>query len=325
MLRTILGTVTVAISLSCGTPSVAAEFAPITIAHYAAPSFGGFLPAIIKSQKFDSTNGLDITFVPLPPDAYSAAFNSGQYQVGASGASLTIGLSDTRGVPVVNLFNVFDFWCAVVTSRPDIKSLKDLEGKDLAAARGTASYQIFEWAAKHQGVDLAKLSVVNTAPPGLIGYAVADKVAAVQLWEPAYSILLSRKPNMRTLDIKLQETWKTFSGSERFPYQGVAAHRDWVEKNPDLIGKLFRTYQQAGAWTLAHPEEAARIILAKNSSDEERKALASLISAPERLGLNVRWADELRSEINALYKLGIEMGVLGKQPSAASIYSVALK
>jgi len=39
--------------------------------------------------------------------------------------------------------------------------------------------------------------VINTATPGLIGYALADRAAAVQLWEPAYTTLLSKKSDMR--------------------------------------------------------------------------------------------------------------------------------
>jgi ABC-type nitrate/sulfonate/bicarbonate transport system substrate-binding protein len=81
---------------------------------------------------------------------------------------------------------------AVVTSRPEIKSLKDLEGKDLAAAKGTTNYVMFDWFARQLGVDTAKLSVVNTATPGLVGYALADRATAVQLWEPAYTTLHSK-------------------------------------------------------------------------------------------------------------------------------------
>ena len=99
------------------------------------------------------------------------------------------------------LFNLFDFWGAVVTSRPDVKTLKDLEGKDLAAAKGTTNYVMFDWFARQLGADTSKFSVINTATPGLIGYALADRAAAVQLWEPAYTTLLSKKADMRTIDL----------------------------------------------------------------------------------------------------------------------------
>ena len=52
---------------------------------------------------------------------------------------------------------------------------------------------MFEWLAKRQGVDVSKIQVVNTATPGLIGFALADRADAVQLWEPAYTILISQE------------------------------------------------------------------------------------------------------------------------------------
>ena len=69
----------------------------------------------------------------------------------------------------------------MVTSRDSVKTLKDLEGKELAAARATTNYEMFEFFAKQQGVDLAKFKVVNTATPGLISYAIADRADAVQI------------------------------------------------------------------------------------------------------------------------------------------------
>ena len=142
------------------------------------PSLGAFLQPVIKQFKLDEANGLAIDFAERTPDAYTAQFNSGEFQVGGSAAVLTVGLADARGVKVAYLFNLFDYWGAVVTSRPEVKTLKDLEGKDLAAARGTTNYIMFDWFARQQGVDLGKVAVVNTATPGLIGYALADRAAA---------------------------------------------------------------------------------------------------------------------------------------------------
>ena len=99
-----------------------------------------------------------------PRDAYTTQLNSSEFQLGGSAALLTVGLADTRGVKATY---PFDFWGTVVTSRPEIKTLKDLEGKDLAAAKGTTNYVMFDWFARQAGADTAKFSVVSTATPGL--------------------------------------------------------------------------------------------------------------------------------------------------------------
>jgi len=165
----------ICIGLACAaalwsvTPASAQAPEPLSIVVFGAPSLGAFLPPIIKAQKFDEKNGLLIKFEERPPDAYTAQFNSGEFQLGGSASLLTVGLADIRGVKVTYLFNLFDFWGAVVTSRPDVKTVKDLEGKQLAAAKGTTNYVMFDWFARQLGADTAKFSVINTATPGLIG------------------------------------------------------------------------------------------------------------------------------------------------------------
>jgi NitT/TauT family transport system substrate-binding protein len=294
----------------------------ITIVIFGPPSLGAFLPPLIKAQKLDEANGLDITFEERPPDAYVAQFNSGEFKVGGSASLMTIGLADVRGVKVSYLFNLFDFWGAVVTNKADIKTLKDLEGRQLAAARATTNYLMFEWLAKKQGVDTSKIAVVNTATPGLLGFALADRADAVQLWEPAYTILISRKPDIRTLDDGTLPTWKAFSGGgSRIPYLGVAAHHDWIEQNKALIPRLYKAYADAAKWLTANPDE----LITPKSTPADQEALAKSIRANDRLGLSLASADEVRREIQSVYKAGLESGFLPKAPSEASIYGGPVK
>lgn len=305
--------------LALSQPSIAQPLEKISIVHFSAPSLGAFLPPVIKANKFDEKNGLSIEYKGMPPDAYISAFNSGQYEVSSSAAAMTVGLAQIRGADIVNLFNVFDFWCTVVTSNPEITTVKQLEDKTIAAAKGTISYVMFEWLARKQQVDLAKVSVISTATPGLVGYAIADRADAVQLWEPAYSLLKAQKPSTRMLNLRLTETWKSEVGSDVIPYQGVAAHRKWAEANPHLVKKLYDTYKAAGKWISENPQRAAEIILPKGSK-EEIDAIVSLISTPSRLALNVAWAKDMTKEIKALYDIGVETGYLSKMPSMNSIY-----
>ena len=308
-----------AILLSSSLPIPARAADKVSIVVFGAPSLGALLQPVIKRLKFDAAHDLDIDFVERTPDAYATEFNSGEFQVGGSAAVLTVGLADKRGVKVAYLFNLFDFWGAVATSRPDVKTLKDLEGKDLAAARGTTNYIMFDWLARQQGVDLSKVSVINTATPGLIGYALADRAAAVQLWEPAYTTLKSKKPDIRTLDLQIKERWQAFAGSPTIPYLGVAAHIDWIEKNRPLIPRLYAAYKDAADYIIANPDKAADLISPTGTSDD-RKAISDLIKANDRLGVDVRWASEQRREINSVYAAGQSTGFLPGAPSAATIY-----
>ncbi|MGL4263391.1 MAG: ABC transporter substrate-binding protein, partial [Afipia sp.] len=190
--------------------------------------------------------------------------------------------------------------------------------------KGTTNYVMFDWFARQVGVDTSKLSVINTATPGLVGYALADRATAVQLWEPAYTTLHSKKPSIRMLDLKIQDSWKKMSGSTNIPYLGVAAHIDWAEKNKDLIPKLYTAYKQAAAWVTANPDEASKLIASKGT-DDDRRAIAELIRANDRLGMNLRTAAEVSKEIKAVYEAGRSIAFLPSDPSPATIYQGPMK
>jgi ABC-type nitrate/sulfonate/bicarbonate transport system substrate-binding protein len=293
---------------------------PLTIVIFSAPSLGAFLPPVIKAKNFDQQNGLDISFPERTPDAYATEFNTGEFDLGGSGAVLTVGLADTRGVKAAYLFNLFDYWGAVVTQRPDIKTLADIKGKQIAAARGTTNYSMFAWFAQQKGLSQDSFTVVNTATPGLVGYALADRADAVQLWEPAYSVLLAKKPDIRTLDLDIAATWLGFAHTKSIPYLGVAAQQSWIDQHPELIAPLYHTYKAAAAWVLANPSEAASIIGGANADDDQRKALVDLIQHNTRLGMNVAPAARLKDGMLAVYRAGVAVGTLSAMPSAASIY-----
>jgi NitT/TauT family transport system substrate-binding protein len=305
------------------TPSQSQTLDKLSIVIFSAPSLGAFMPPIIKAKKIDQAHGLDITFAERTPDAYTAQFNSGEFKVGGSASLLTIGLADSRGVKVKYLFNLFDFWGAVVTSRPAIKTIKDLEGKQLAGARATTNYVMFEFFAKKLGVDVAKIQVVNTATAGLVSYALADRADAVQIWEPAYTLLTAKKPSIRTLDMNIAQIWKSFAGGSRIPYLGVGAHADWADQNPGTIAKLYATYKAATDWIVKNPDEAAPLV-APGAAADDLKAIGSLIRSNERLAISLAPAGEVRNEIEAVYRAGIEVGYFPALPSSETVYAKPL-
>ena len=60
---------------------------------------------------------------------------------------------------------------------------------------------------------------------------------------------------------------------------------------------------------------AAKLISPKGTADDQ-KAIADLIRANDRLGMNVRWASDVRKEINSVYAAGKSIAFLPSDPSA---------
>jgi len=219
LIASILSAAMFGTSILCSA-AVAAEAAKVTIVVFTPPSLGAVFPAIIKQQKYDIANGVDISFVERTPDAYAAQFNSGEFKVGGSASVLILGLGNTRGIKISYLFNLFDFWGTAVTNRSDIRTLADLKGRQIAAAKGTTNFTVFEWFAQQQGVEPKSLQVLNTATPGLLGYALADRADAVQIWEPAYSMLLAKRPGIHTIDLNIRKVWHAYAGRRPVPQFG---------------------------------------------------------------------------------------------------------
>ena len=107
----------------------------LTIVIFSPPSLGAFMPPVIKAQKLDRPTGSTSPSRSARPTPTRRSSTPASSRSAAAPRCMTIGLADMRGVKVKYLFNLFDYWGAVVTSRPEIKTLKDLEGKQLAGAR----------------------------------------------------------------------------------------------------------------------------------------------------------------------------------------------
>lgn len=290
----------------------------VKVLAFTAPSLGAFVPAVIESQGIDGKHGLDLKFTYTTPDNYNAEFAGGNTDVGGSAALLSEALRSEKGSKSTYLFNVFDYYGAVVTEKDDIQRLPDLEGKSLAAATGTTNYAMFEWFAKQQGLDAKKTKRLNQTTPGLSTMALSGRADATQLWEPAYSGLIAQKKDIRTLDLGLPR-WKQRFGTERIPYLGVASTPEWVKKNPKLVKPLYDTYKEAADFILKNPDEASKLIAAKIPNGKP-ETIKGLIENNERLGLRVTPAGELRKPIEAVFEAGQETGYLKKDPPKTIVY-----
>jgi len=307
---------------ACGSPralGVGQDGMPtLDVLAFQAPSLGAFLPAVIKERGFDSARGLRLSFTYTTPDNYNTEFASGHYQVGGSAALLSEALRTERGVGVTYLFNLFDYFTAVVTTDPTIRSLADLQGHSLAAATGTTNHAMFGWFAGRAGLDLARTELLNQTTAGLSTMALIGRADATELWEPAYSSLVKAKPTIRTLGLDTH-AWQQSFGTSNIPYLGLAAHRSWAQAHPDTVATLYAIYSDAAAWTARNPGPAAQII-ARATPRGNAATLQRLIEDNSRLRLHVTPAAAVTDGISAVFDAGRQTGYLTKTPPPSITY-----
>ena len=268
---------------------------------------------------FDKMYGLDLNVQTKPAGTYRTDFAAGTSMLGGSGTLLAdVAKLNEKGVETVFLFNVFDFWGTVVVKADGpIKTLKHLEGRTIAAALPTTNYALFRYFATRAGVDLSKVEVQSSPVPGLVPMAVLGRVDGVQMWEPAHTVITYGNNNFRGLDIV--SNWKKETGFSALPYLGIAAHKEWVEANGDLILKLYKTYKAATNFILQNPGKAAKIISDASKGKLKKNVLISLIKS-DRLGINMYWGNKYPDANKAVFEAAMRIKYLKKMPSNKIVY-----
>lgn len=284
----------------------------VRVSAFNPPSLGAFLPPIIKDKELDKANGLDLEFVYKPSNTYNIDFAAGQDQVGGSAALISEARRVNEGVQVRFLFNVFTFYGAVLTEDPDIKTLKDLEGKSVAADTVTTAWVMMQYFMGKSGVDISKIRVASQQTAGMVTLLQAKRIDAVATTEPTVSVILNSGP-FRLLPVFDPNVWRTLAGDEPVAYLGLAAHTSWIDANKDAVPRLMAAYNAAAKFADENPTEAGAIIA--NATKLEPKALEDAIRA-KRMGFEVTPGSKLKKSIEAVLEAAIQAKQVDKKPRA---------
>jgi ABC-type nitrate/sulfonate/bicarbonate transport system substrate-binding protein len=304
-------------------PGQAPKLPTVAVSAFNPPSLGAFIPPIIKARGLDKANGFILEMSYKPSDTYQVDYASGRDEVGGSSTFISEARRASQGVETICLFNIFDYFAGVVTSNAQIKTFKDLEGKQLAADTPTTAWGMGQWFLSKSGVDMSKVRVISQGSPAMVVSIQAGRVDAVWVSEPTYSVLL-HGPNADKLHSVVADhaLWKQLTGLSPLPFLGVSAHKSWLAKNRDQAQALYNAYKQAGTWAVANPAEAAKII-AEATKLAPRPLEEALKSG--RLGLNVQPAINGKDTVLAALQLAMQAKQVEKVPAAESFFYAGLK
>ena len=295
----------------------------IAVSAFNPPSLGAFVPPIIKARGLDKANGFVLEMSYKPSDTYQVDYASGRDEVGGSSTFISEARRVSQGVETVCLFNIFDYFAGVVTSNPQIKSFRDLEGKQLAADTPTTAWGMGQWFLQKSGVDMSKVRVISQGSPAMVVSIQAGRADAVWVSEPTYSVLM-HGPGADKLHSVVADhaLWKQLTGLGALPFLGVSAHKGWVAKNKELAQALYAAYRQAGVWAVANPADAARIIA--EATKLQPKPLEEALKSG-RLGLNVQPAISGKDTVLAALQLAMQAKQVEKVPAADSFFYSGLR
>lgn len=298
--------------------SAAATLPEIDLPVTELPSLNETVSFMIRAGRFDEKNGIKVNFKPRNLGASLNDYRSGLTSINSTSAIVHEGDHLNRGVPTRLLFGTIEYYGTVLTSDPDIKTLKDLEGKKLGAATVSGNYAYFRWFALKEGLDLKKVSIQSLGTAALVPTLLAGRVDALQCWEPAASIVEHRVPG-KYHRVEYAHKWKQYTGFEVFPYLAVAARKDWIDAHRDLIPRLFKAYQEASQFLYKNPGEGVDL-MAKEVKGKIPTAALEKIVKEDTFRFHPHRFQDVRKETEGVFRAMVETGRLEKMPAEELIY-----
>ena len=176
--------------------------------------------------------------------------NGGGVQFGST-AGLAAVLAKANGAPIKAVY-VYSRpeWTALVVGRDsNIKSVKDLRGKKIAATNGTDPYLFLMRALQNFGVKKSEVEIVNLQHDD-------GRLALEQERVDAWAGL---DPYMASSEL---------SAGSRLIYRNVAFNtygflnvtEAFANEHPGAVKTVIENYERARKWILAHPDEAAKVL-----------------------------------------------------------------
>lgn len=282
---------------------------------------------LAKAKGYFKAEGLDVTIDQGEGSAATVTrIISGAYDAGFGDMNAIIQNAaknpSTAPLMVYQIYNQPPF--AVLTrANGPVKTLKDLEGRNVGAPPGSASTRLFPALATAAGFDASKVKITNIKPNLQEQMLIQKQVDASLVFNvTSYMNILGQK-----LDPQKDFRWFPYGASGLDIYSnGVMVSRALAEKNPKAVAGLVRAINKAFQEVVADPAAGIKAIKDVESlinADLEAKrlqfALENLIVSDESKANGVGAVDMAR----LTRSIGIIKSLYGlkETPAAETIFS----
>lgn len=302
-----------------------AQTPKLKIGTLGAPSTSVWMVAVLQAKRFDLKNGIDIEWVEQPSTA--AVYNdfaAGSYPV-ATGGVISYANQYARGVKskLFATYQIFGTSVIVNTERAaNIRSLKDLSGKEIAAPLASENTKAMEIYFKWAGVDVKSLKIKNFEQPGVVAELKSPTGSALA------GIVFSQVPTRLVMDDpkkfkdlvsadELDALWRQKTGTDYHWLLGWAAHDDFAKENRELLQKTHNAMKETIDWFDKNGDEALDIVAKKTK--ESVPVLRETIKA-KRVRFKQLTAESQEKALTELFKQGVDIGMIAKLPDANFFY-----
>jgi NitT/TauT family transport system substrate-binding protein len=233
----------------------ASPLKPVTVTLdwvYQGPN-AGFILAVEKG--FYREAGLDV--------AVTAGKGSGSTTQLVASKATQFGFADgytaasgiARGMPLKSIASIYrrNPAAMIVLATSSIKNPKDVEGKAVAIAAGSAQFQ--EWPAfmKGAGIDSSKVQVVNIDPAGVIVALINGRVPAIA------GYAMGHVPEIEIRGHKEVRLFWFADYNVTVISNGIIVHRDLLRSDPGLVRAFVTATIKGFLYQRQHPDETVAV------------------------------------------------------------------
>ncbi|RUT29259.1 sulfonate ABC transporter substrate-binding protein [Arsenicitalea aurantiaca] len=184
----------------------------------------------------------------------------------ADGGSVIAGVS--RGAPLKAVLGVLNTSPFGISFRADagVETIKDIEGKTIAATAGEASMALLPAIWQANDIDESQVSILNVDGPGKLVAVLEGRTQGLLAGLEGQVVIL----NQRGLDQTVFSFAELGVNTEGLT---IVANDNMISDNPDLVERFVRATRRAMEATIADPEAAIDAAMAAKP-EAERALLA---------------------------------------------------
>jgi len=177
------------------------------------------------------------------------ALRAGAIDVGSTAGSAAL-LARSNGSPiqVIDIFSQPEWAALVVPADSPITSVADLEGKQVAATKGTDPYFFLIQALEENGLGANDVTVQNLQHAD--GWAALQN-GSVDAWAGLDPIMANAEQSGAKL---------IYRNVDFNSYGFLNATEDFITNKPDVAQTVVNAYEHARAWAEENPDETAAIL-----------------------------------------------------------------
>lgn len=189
-----------------------------------------------------------------------------------AGAAAFVARSNGAAIKTIGVFSQPEWAAIVVPADSDITDVAQLQGKKIAATKGTDPYFFLLQALNEAGLSQSDVEIINLQhADGQAALARGD----VDAWAGLDPIMATTEVNDGSKLI--------YRNIDFNSYGVINAREKFLEQNPALVNQVLTCYEQARVWIQANPDQAAALLAQEATLDP---AIAAKV-LNERTNVNV--------------------------------------